>query len=73
MTNQEASAEIASKIAQIQLLLNECEALADEHSMSFSFDVAGYGMGGSYSGEANRQPDEYGDEATGWNASSQNC
>lgn len=73
MDNKEAAVVIASKVAQIQLLLNECEVIADENNVYFHFDVAGYGMGGSYYGEANRQPDEYGQEATGWRASSQNC
>lgn len=59
LTKTEAAEVLANKVAEINTLISECEALADAHDLSFSLDPA-YGMGGTYrDGE--------------WNASSQSC
>lgn len=73
MTKQEATKVISEKMAQITTLLSSCQDVADENEVSFSFDVAGYGMGGRYYGEKDRKPDEYGSESDGWSSSSANC
>lgn len=45
----------------------EAQAYADEHKLSFSFELA-YGMGGTYQGNPNAKWDE-----PGWNPLSQSC
>lgn len=60
MDKQQANELIAQKIAQINELVNECTSIADEAGVDFSFDVAGYGMGGWY-------------ESGEWQASSHSC
>lgn len=59
MSHEQANAAIAEKIEKVNALLADCQAIADETGVSFSFAPA-YGMGGFY-------------ESGEWNASSQNC
>lgn len=60
LTTEEAYALIAKKLEQVEVLIREAEAIADEYDCEFSFDGPSYGMGGWYnSGE--------------WNASSMSC
>ena len=66
LSKEEALKIIATKMGQAEALISECEDLADEHDVDFSFHPA-YGMGGWYKGEK----DGYGEE--GWNPSSQSC
>jgi hypothetical protein len=70
---QEAKKLITEKLSAAGELIRECESLADEFLIGFSFDIAGYGMGGYYQGHAEDATNEYGEEIDGWNSSSQNC
>jgi hypothetical protein len=47
MDKQEANKVIAEKLSQAQALIRECEAIADETGVGFSWNLA-YGMGGWY-------------------------
>jgi len=62
MTKDEAACVIADRLSRIEELLAECVSIANDTGVLFDFDVAGYGMGGTYDGE---------DED--WYASSQSC
>jgi hypothetical protein len=73
LTKQEAAAELAKLVANINSAISDAERVADEHGLDFSLDMA-YGMGGTYYGENH----EYvsGRESwadAGWNPSSQSC
>lgn len=57
LTAQEASKKISELLADARAAIAAAEALADEHSLEFGWDIA-YGMGGSYMGK--------GVEAYGW-------
>ena len=59
LTEEQATALIAAKIAAARSLISEAEALATEHELSFGWDLA-YGMGGWF-------------ESGEWQASSQSC
>lgn len=50
----------------------EAEVIAQEHSLSFSFDLA-YGMGGTYGEPWDASSDEEGNVEYTWMASSQSC
>lgn len=55
--------------------LSKATDFADEHKLSFSFDIT-YGMGGSYDGDTeNRYVPDYVDpeDHDGWYPSSQGC
>ena len=75
VTKKEASTEIATKVKLALALVKEAEALADEHGLEFSVNIA-YGMGGWYTGKGSRE-DWDSSESTegdfGWSASSQSC
>lgn len=67
---QEVVKKINDNLAQIQALYNECENLATEHGISFSYSgPAGYGDGGYFDpeGKSGYDEDQY------WCASSQSC
>lgn len=55
--------EIYEKIADLltvsQKAIEEAQALADEHALSFTWDLA-YGMGGTYEGKGTEKYDYYG-------------
>lgn len=71
---REITKQIDALLTQAQKLVWEAESLADEHDLSFSMNLGGYGMGGSYSPIQEGDTDEWGDPVeSGWNASSQNC
>lgn len=61
---------IDEKLAEAESLIRECEAIADEHKLMFSFGLA-YGMGGDYYGDENERDEDYFDG--GWAASSRGC
>lgn len=61
VTNKtEAENAIANLMTQAELLVSECEQLADKFECEFSCDLGGYGMGGWY-------------ESGEWRASSHSC
>lgn len=69
MNQQEANKLIAEKVSQAYALIRECEHIADEACIDFSFDLA-YGMGGYY------QPDHEDWESSSkgeWVSSSSQC
>lgn len=68
---KEASAKIASKLRQVDELIAECVAIADETGVTFDVNVGGYGMGGTY--DPHDQTDQWGNDNYGWHASSQSC
>lgn len=78
LTKEEAQSKIDSLVADAYTSINEAESLANEHGISFGFEVS-YGMGGMfYPGseveERSWMRDEYClDENGGWVASSQTC
>jgi hypothetical protein len=59
LTEEEAAALMAAKVAAAYELIAEAEKIATEHSLSFSWEIA-YGMGGWF-------------ESGEWRASSQSC
>ncbi len=76
--SQELYKELQEKVKTARVALEECEAFADEHGLSFSFNPA-YGMGGRYYSKKSAMED-YGlsedkinEEQYGWRSSSQNC
>jgi hypothetical protein len=81
LSQQEANAVIATKIAQAATLIKECEAIADESGVYFSIEFGGYGSGASYTPkpkEAEKDEDWSSssscyEETYGWQASSQSC
>jgi len=87
MNKQKAAKEIAEKTAEAMRLVRECEKIADENDIDFSFSVS-YGMGGTYvpkrqkPAEKNRKSsvgscwggnDDYDNRESGWQASSNSC
>lgn len=73
-TLQEAVKEINRLLDEAQASVWAAERVADEHNLSFSMDLGGYGMGGTYTPLEDGEEDEYGDlKESGWNASSQSC
>lgn len=75
-TKKEAAVEMATKVQLALALIKEAEALADEHGLDFSLNVA-YGMGGWYTGKRNQEDWDSSDtvsiEDYGWQSSSQSC
>lgn len=75
-TKKEAAVEMATKVELAMALIKEAEALADEHGLDFSINVA-YGMGGWYTGKRNQEDWDSSaieaEENYGWSASSQSC
>jgi hypothetical protein len=67
MSKQEASAAIAELVQQAYGFINAAEKIADEHELSFSFDIA-YGMGGTYDPTYEQEYSE-----GNWHPSSQSC
>lgn len=69
---------IDEKVKAAYALITEAQVIADEHKLSFSFDVA-YGMGGTYLGNpedresAYRYGDYDRDSDDGWRPSSRGC
>lgn len=61
---------IEEKLSQAMKLIRECEAIANEHKLMFSMQVA-YGMGGDYYGDQEQWDDEY--MVEGWAPSSMGC
>lgn len=53
MTGQQAKELLNKKLKEAESLIEECEALADEHYLSFRLETA-YGMGGTYQGQKPR-------------------
>ncbi len=51
---KEAYEKIADALKVAQEKLEEAQALADEHSLEFTWDLA-YGMGGTYEGKGTMQ------------------
>lgn len=78
---QKASEQIARKIDQIKLILKECTAIADEHTLYFKFNPMDvYGAGASYMGKPGLSKDWASsencsdeDDYFGWSSSSQGC
>lgn len=67
---QKAMKEVNDRLAKIKELYAECEAIAMEHGVHFSYSgPAGYGDGGYFDPE--REEDWRGDSK--WLASSQSC
>ena len=69
MTREEAAAQIAHKLAQIDVLYAECAKLGFEHQIAFQHDGATYGAGVMYDWNSSDGMREEG----GWLASSQSC
>lgn len=75
LTKQEATKKLAELVDAAYAAVNEATAFADEHKLSFRFEIT-YGMGGTYDGDAeNRYVPDYlsPDEHDGWYPSSQSC
>lgn len=84
MDKKVALKAISEKLKQARDLITECEEIADEADVIFSFDVA-YGMGGTYhppKKKAERPADADDDwedsdwessDEDGWVSSSANC
>lgn len=78
LTQQEAQAELASKLKQAEVLIDECEVLAQTYNLSFSLNIA-YGMGGTfgpayqYNDETDEETETWDSSDAGWRASSQGC
>jgi hypothetical protein len=71
---REQTKQIELLLSEAQQLIYKAEAIADEHGLSFSMNMGGYGMGGYYEGGSEGEEDEYGDAyESGWRASSQSC
>jgi hypothetical protein len=71
MDARELKKDIEKLLGQAQALVHEAEAIADEHGLTFSLDIGGYGMGGYY--DPNDREDQWGNDNGGWHASSQSC
>lgn len=65
MTKEEAVAALAKHVKDAYASIEKAEKLADEHGLSFNFELA-YGMGGCYSSEEAADGGE-------WHPSSQSC
>ena len=66
---KEALRTIAEKTKQAMDLITECERIADEARVSFSFDIS-YGVGGTYRGDPEERHADFDD---GWHPSSYSC
>lgn len=79
MTQEEASKIICAKLEQAETLIRECEKLADEAGVDFSWSGPSYGMGGWFTPKGAEDWDEtdsedYGSPGRGyWMASSRSC
>lgn len=71
MTKEQAQREAQRLAAEAMKLIRQAEKIADEHKVSFGFDVA-YGMGGTYEGDPELRSTDYGSDE-GWQPSSQGC
>ena len=78
--NKVAQEAINARLQQIQEILKECAAIADQNDIGFNWDGPGYGMGGFYMTKTEceeYEPDFYEDYKTEtggmWRASSQSC
>ncbi len=74
---QKAYEKIAEALKVASEKLEEAQALADEHALSFTWDLA-YGMGGTYEGKGTSDYDYYyktsKERKTGeWVSSSSTC
>lgn len=68
---KEAMQAVNDKLRQIDELYKECEKIAIEHNVNFTYSgPAGYGDGGYFYPKG--EEDNYG-EMTNWHASSQSC
>ena len=63
------TAKISRLLSEAYDLINQCEALADEANLKFSFDIV-RGMGGTYVGD-HAMKRTY--DNVGWNPSSESC
>ena len=76
LTKEEATKKLAELVAAAYAAVNEATAFADEHKLSFHFEIT-YGMGGTYDGDVeNRYLPDYvysADEHHGWYPCSQSC
>ena len=72
MTKEEAAKAISEKTEAAMKLIREAEAIANEHSLDFYFDVA-YGMGGYYHGRPSLNDWNESNYEAGWSPSSQSC
>lgn len=69
-----ASKKIAHLLNTIEGLLKDCENIADDAGVDFSWNGPSYGMGGSYTPDFESSDDEDDwSESAGWSASSQSC
>lgn len=66
---KKALKDISERLEQISDLLRECEEIAKEAKVSFTFSGPAYGMGGTFTSVAD--PDF--DDSAGWQASSNSC
>lgn len=70
MTKNEARELINMKLNKVYKLVKECEALAEEHKVTFDLSVA-YGMGGTYIPEGMKGC--WHESDSGWVSSSSMC
>lgn len=81
MTKQEASKEIARKLAEARKLITECEQIADDAGVDFSWGGPSYGMGGYYNPKPKPEDTTEEDDdnswcssdSYGWKSSSESC
>ncbi len=70
----QAAEKINAALIAIDELYAECEEVAIAHGVSFSYSgPAGYGDGGAFDPEIVGEENDWGDEQSGWCASSQSC
>ena len=79
MDKIEAKKKIDELIKEAYAKVQEAEAIADEHSLTFDFEVE-YGMGGTYYGAGSDDDDDgwlddygYSEDTGAWLPSSQSC
>lgn len=58
MTEQEALQIISDKLDQVRLLIDQCERIAQDGGVAFSFNVGGSGMGGTYIPVPKKKPEK---------------
>lgn len=79
LTREQANSLIAEKISDAKVLLKEAEKLANEHALSFDWNMDHYGMSGTFYGkgtswnDSSCYADEEGSEEHGWRTSSDDC
>lgn len=61
LDKQEANKIIAEKLAQAEALIKECEELANQTGVGFSWDLA-YGMGGWYNPDTSAEREAFRNE-----------